>query len=136
MKRELTVMCIMACLAACSSTPEQIEAANVSALKYKDYTCDEIETAGGKIKERMLAGDGLEAHELAQLKADFEALRENSTYKECKNDVFLPEETRAVEHEQAIREWKTKRNLACPRRMVSRGLCRHDWELTHPKPVP
>ena len=80
-----------------------------------------------------MGGNSPEAHELTHLKGEFDALRENSIYKECEIDVLMPNDTRFVEHEQQIREIRAERNRKCPRKMVTIGHCRKAWELANPE---
>lgn len=111
-------------LSACASSPDKIEAAYVSPLKYKDYDCDQIAMEMDHVERRtnelyarlkkessadkwqmgiglvlfwpallgLEGGDGPEATEYAQLKGEYEALRENSVQKKCGIESRSPDE--------------------------------------------
>jgi hypothetical protein len=111
-------------LAACSTNPNQIDAAYVSPLKYRDYDCSQIgmemDYVGQrttKLYQRLKAdntadkwqtgvglllfwptlfliegGDGPQAAEYAQLKGEFEALRNNSVQRRCDINKPSPDE--------------------------------------------
>ena len=105
----------MSMLVACASNPNDIDAAYVSPLKYKDYDCDQLAMEMDYVGQRttklyqrlkderkadnwqmglglvlfwpalffLEGGDGPEAAEYAQLKGEYEALRDNAVTKKC-----------------------------------------------------
>lgn len=111
-------------LVACASNPNDIDAAYVSPLKYKDYDCGQLAMEMDYVGQRttklyqrlkderkadnwqmgvglvlfwpalffLEGGDGPEAAEYAQLKGEFEALRDNSVIKKCGIETKSPEE--------------------------------------------
>ena len=111
-------------LVACASNPNDIDAAYVSPLKYKDYDCDQLAMEMDYVGQRttklyqrlkderkadnwqmgpglvlfwpalffLEGGDGPEAAEYAQLKGEYEALRDNAVTKKCGIDSKSPEE--------------------------------------------
>jgi hypothetical protein len=111
----ITIGTIIILLAGCASNPNNIEAAYVSPLKYKDYDCDQIALEMDYVGQRttrlytrldserkkdnaqmgvglvlfwpalffLEGGDGPDAAEYAQLKGEFEALRDNSVQRKC-----------------------------------------------------
>ena len=114
----------MSMLVACASNPNDIDAAYVSPLKYKDYDCDQLAMEMDYVGQRttklyqrlkdertadnwqmgvglvlfwpalffLEGGDGPEAAEYAQLKGEYEALRDNAVTKKCGIDSKSPEE--------------------------------------------
>jgi hypothetical protein len=120
----IAICLALAVLAACSTSPNKIDAAYVSPLKYRDYDCSQIamemDYVGqrttklyGRLKNQSTAdkwqmgvgillfwpsllllegGDGPDSAEYAQLKGEFEALRENSVRRRCDLDKPSPDE--------------------------------------------
>ena len=114
----------MSMLVACASNPDDIDAAYVSPLKYKDYDCDQLAMEMDYVGQRttklyqrlkdertadnwqmgvglvlfwpalfaLEGGDGPEAAEYAQLKGEYEALRESAVTKKCGIDSKSPEQ--------------------------------------------
>ena len=114
----------MSMLVACASNPNDIDAAYVSPLKYKDYDCDQLAMEMDYVGQRttklyqrlkdertadnwqmgvglvlfwpalffLEGGDGPEAAEYAQLKGEYEALRDNAVTKKCGIESKSPEE--------------------------------------------
>ena len=114
----------MSMLVACASNPDDIDAAYVSPLKYKDYDCDQLAMEMDYVGQRttklyqrlkdertadnwqmgvglvlfwpalfaLEGGDGPEAAEYAQLKGEYEALRDNAVTKKCGIDSKSPEQ--------------------------------------------
>jgi hypothetical protein len=108
----------------CASSPDKIDAAYVSPVKYQSYQCDQVATEMDYVghrttklyhrleKERtadnwqmgiglvlfwpslflLEGGDGPEAAEYAQLKGEYEALRETSVSKQCHIASKSPEQ--------------------------------------------
>jgi hypothetical protein len=111
-------------MVACASNPNDIDAAYVAPLKYKDYDCDQLAMEMDYVGQRttklyqrlkderkadnwqmglglvlfwpalffLEGGDGPEAAEYAQLKGEYEALRDNAVTKKCGIDSKSPEE--------------------------------------------
>lgn len=133
-------LCLLAVLVVggCASSPDKIDAAYVSPLKYKDYDCDqvamEMDYVGQrttKLYQRLKAertadnwqmgvglvlfwpslfllegGDGPEAAEYAQLKGEYEALRDVSVSKKCGIQGRSPEQILKEEEEAEKNEAK------------------------------
>lgn len=122
-KLTTTLALVSLMLAGCASSPDDIDAAYVSPLKYKDYDCDQLAMEMDYVGQRttklyqrledernadnwqmglgfilwpiwlgLEGGDGPEAAEYAQLKGEYEALRENSVTKKCGIESKSPEE--------------------------------------------
>ena len=52
MKKAATVLAASVVLAGCASSPEKINAAYVSPLQYKDYSCDQMSAEMGRVTRR------------------------------------------------------------------------------------
>lgn len=120
----LCAVAVVVLVSGCASSPDKIDAAYVSPLKYRDYDCDQIALEMDYVGQRtnklyarlksertadnvqmgvgllvfwpalffLEGGDGPEAAEYAQLKGEYEALRENAVQRKCAITSKSPEE--------------------------------------------
>ena len=160
MKLATYVSFIAFCLPACSSAPQQIEAAYVSPQKYEDFSCGDISTELRAIErrsqeayERLRAGrwddstfsdSGLDLSwpvlfALAGDGPEADNLAQlkgefvalhDNSSKQNCNDSEFPAEETSTD--DLAHEIRAERNEMCPRRSTKVGYCRQRWEDANP----